>query len=89
MQTLAAHTGESLRQRFSWQIVVTLALILGVGFLVLLPIAFLVEKVFNVGDPMAFPAEQLGLANLCSGYSNNLHSHISNLPRRTGMLPIY
>ena len=78
MKTLAAYTGDGLRQRFSWQIVVTLALILGVGFLVLLPIAFLVEKVFNVGDPMLFPAAELGLGNIKALFEEDIEVFVDS-----------
>ena len=78
MKTLAAHTGEGVRSRFNWQIVVTLALILGVGFLVLLPIAFLIEKVFNTGDPMVFPAAELGWGNLKSLFEEDIEVFVDS-----------
>ncbi|MEZ5815551.1 MAG: iron ABC transporter permease [Hyphomicrobiaceae bacterium] len=58
------HTSAELKQRFGWQVPVSVALILLVGFLVLLPVLFLVEKAFNVGDPLSFPADLHGTGNL-------------------------
>ena len=49
--------GGVLRPRFNWQALITLAVLLVVGFLVLLPLVFLVEESLNIGDPMAFPPE--------------------------------
>ena len=55
---MASVSGGVLRPRFNWQALVTLAVLLAVGFLVLLPVVFLVEESLNTGDPMAFPPEQ-------------------------------
>jgi iron(III) transport system permease protein len=52
-----------LRPRINGQALATLAILLIVGFLVLLPLVFLVEASLNVGDPMAFPPVEFGLAN--------------------------
>jgi iron(III) transport system permease protein len=65
-KAIVEHTSEDLKHRFGWQTPVMLLIILIVGFLVLLPILFLVEKAFNVGDPMSFPATQHGTGNLLS-----------------------
>ena len=70
-KTVIAHTGNDLKYRLSWQAPVTLLLILGVGFLVLLPVLFLVEKAFNVGDPMSFPANAHGTDNLLSLFTED------------------
>ena len=43
------------RPRIGGQALTTLAVLVIVGFLVLLPLVFLVEESLNVGDPMAFP----------------------------------
>ena len=51
------------RPRLNGQAIVTVVLLLVVGFLVLLPMVFLVEESLNVGDPMAFPPQEYGLAN--------------------------
>ncbi|MDX2158609.1 MAG: hypothetical protein SFW09_19080, partial [Hyphomicrobiaceae bacterium] len=65
-KAIAEHTVEDLKHRFGWQTPVAVLLILAVGFLVLLPVVFLFEKTFNVGDPLSFPASQYGLGNLFS-----------------------
>ena len=70
-KTVIEHTGNDLKYRLSWQAPVTLLLILGVGFLVLLPVLFLVEKAFNVGDPMSFPASAHGTDNLLSLFTED------------------
>ena len=63
-----------------WQALTTAALLLGVGFLVLLPVAFLVEESLNTGDPMAFPAEKFGIGNYLAIFDEDLH----NEPRFAG-----
>ena len=61
-----------MRPRFNWQALVTLAVLLVVGFLVLLPVVFLVEESLNTGDPMAFPPEQYGIANYIAMFDEDL-----------------
>lgn len=56
-------SAEVLKPRLNGQAIVSLAVILVVAFLVLLPLVFLVEESLNVGDPMAFPPQEFGLAN--------------------------
>jgi len=51
------------RLRLDGQALTTLAVLSVVGFLVLLPLVFLVEESLNVGDPMAFPPVDFGIAN--------------------------
>ena len=51
------------RPRLNWQVLITLAILLIVGFLVLLPVVFLVEESLNTGDPLAFPPQEYGVAN--------------------------
>ena len=65
------HTGTELKQRFGWQTPFSIALMLGIGFLVLLPVIFLVEKAFNVGDPLSFPATKHGIDNLFSLFTED------------------
>ena len=43
------------------------------GFLVLLPVVFLVEESLNTGDPMAFPPQQYGIANYTAMFEEDLH----------------
>ena len=62
-----------MRPRFNWQALITLAVLLVVGFLVLLPVVFLVEESLNTGDPMAFPPEQYGIANYIAIFDEDLH----------------
>ncbi len=62
-----------LRRRLNAQVLVTTGILLVVGFLVLLPVLFLVEESFNTGDPMAFPAETLGLGNYLAILDEDLH----------------
>ncbi len=62
-----------LRPRFNWQALVTLTILVVVGFLVLLPVVFLVQESLNTGDPMAFPPEQYGIANYIAMFDEDLH----------------
>ncbi|HEV3494016.1 MAG TPA: iron ABC transporter permease [Reyranella sp.] len=56
-------TAEALRPRRNWQAIITLAILLVVGFLVILPMVFLVGESLNIGDPMSFPPEAYGIKN--------------------------
>src|SRR5882672_5471641 len=56
-------TAEALRPRRNWQAIITLVILLVVGFLVILPLVFLVEESLNVGDPMSFPPAAYGIGN--------------------------
>jgi len=60
-----------LRPRVNWQALVTLVVLLAVGFLVLLPVAFLVEESLNTGDPMAFPPQQYGITNFVAMFEED------------------
>lgn len=70
-RALAAFKGSEMKLRAGWQSVVSVLLILIIGFLVLLPVLFLVEKTFNVGDPMSFPADKHGTGNLLSLFTED------------------
>src|SRR6185295_6746783 len=59
------------RLRLNGQALTTLAVLAIVGFLVLLPLVFLVEESLNVGDPMAFPPIEFGIANYISIFSED------------------
>ena len=61
-----------LRPRINWQVLTTLAILLIVGFLVILPMIFLVEESLNVGDPMAFPPVEFGIANYISIFEEDI-----------------
>ena len=69
---MAAAFAGGLRLRGNWQGLITLAVLLTVGFLVLLPVVFLVEESLNTGDPMAFPPQQYGLANYVAMFEEDL-----------------
>jgi iron(III) transport system permease protein len=73
MNAALAYTVSDLRTRFNWQTLVTFGVLLTVGFLVLLPVAFLVMASFNTGDPVAFPAEKLGLDNYIAAFQDDAH----------------
>jgi iron(III) transport system permease protein len=44
-----------------------------VAFLVLLPLVFLVEESLNVGDPMAFPPREFGIANYIAMFDEDIN----------------
>ena len=71
-KAIVEHTSAEVRRRIGWQVPVTLGLVLVVGFLVLLPIVFLIEKTFNVGDPLSFPASEYGTTNLLSLFTEDI-----------------
>ena len=56
-------SGEALRPRRNWQAIITVVVVLAVGFLVILPMVFLVEESLNTGDPLAFPPVEFGIGN--------------------------
>jgi iron(III) transport system permease protein len=76
---LAAKATELLRPRFNWQALITLAVLLIVGFLVVLPVVFLVEESLNTGDPMAFPPQQYGIANYVAMFEEDLQVLINTV----------
>src|SRR5260370_22542466 len=49
--------------RRNWQAIITIAVVLVVSFLVILPLVFLVEESLNSGDRRAFPPAEYGIAN--------------------------
>jgi iron(III) transport system permease protein len=60
------------RPRIGGQALTTLAILVIVGFLVLLPLVFLVEESLNIGDPMAFPPVEFGLANYIAIFDEDI-----------------
>jgi iron(III) transport system permease protein len=66
-------SGEMLRPRRNWQAIVTIAVVLIVSFLVLLPLVFLVEESLNIGDPLAFPPAQYGFANYLAIFEEDIN----------------
>ena len=51
-----------------------LTILVVVGFLVLLPLVFLVEESLNVGDPMAFPPVEFGIANYLAIFQEDIRT---------------
>jgi iron(III) transport system permease protein len=76
---LLSRFGAALRPRFTWQGLITLAVLVVVAFLVLLPVVFLVEESLNVGDPMAFPPQEYGLANYVAMFEEDLQVIINTV----------
>jgi iron(III) transport system permease protein len=70
---LTLSAADVLRPRRNWQAIVTVAILLVVGFLVVLPMVFLVEESLNVGDPMAFPPEAYGLKNYFAIFEEDIN----------------
>jgi len=68
-----------VRPRLNSQALITLAVLLAVAFLVLLPVLFLVEESLNTGDPMAFPPQQYGLANYLAMFEEDLQVIINTV----------
>ena len=69
---MAVSSGE-LKPRFNWQPVISAAVVVVVAFLVLLPLVFLVEESLNVGDPMAFPPREFGIANYVAMFDEDIN----------------
>lgn len=69
--TLAS--GAAPQRRRNWQAIVTVVLLLAVGFLVVLPMVFLVEASLNVGDPLAFPPEAYGIKNYLAIFDEDIN----------------
>lgn len=69
---LASHLAGVLRPRINQQALTTLAVLAIVGFLVVLPMVFLVEESLNVGDPMAFPPVEFGIANYIAIFDEDI-----------------
>ena len=63
-----------LRRRSpGWQALVTAVILLAVGFLVVLPMVFLVGESLNVGDAMTFPPKEFGLKNYFAIFEEDLN----------------
>jgi iron(III) transport system permease protein len=69
---LAFVSGEMLKPRRNWQAIITVVILLAVGFLVILPLVFLVEESLNVGDPMSFPPEAYGIRNYLAIFDEDI-----------------
>jgi len=70
---LTLSAADALRPRRNWQAIVTVAILLVVGFLVILPMVFLIEESLNVGDPMAFPPQAYGLKNYFAIFEEDIN----------------
>jgi iron(III) transport system permease protein len=77
--TLVSRFSGALRPRFTWQGLITLVVLVVVAFLVLLPVVFLVEESLNIGDPMAFPPQEYGLANYVAMFEEDLQVIINTV----------
>jgi iron(III) transport system permease protein len=64
---------EALRPRRNWQAIITVVILLAVGFLVILPLVFLVEESLNTGDPMLFPPEAYGIKNYLAIFDEDIN----------------
>ncbi|MBS0525503.1 MAG: iron ABC transporter permease [Proteobacteria bacterium] len=62
-----------MKPGFNWQPVVSAAVVVVVAFLVLLPIVFLVGESLNVGDSMAFPPREYGIANYIAMFDEDIN----------------
>src|SRR6185312_14328867 len=72
-RVLTLQSAEVLRPRWNWQAIITLVVVLGVGFLVILPLVFLVEESLNTGDPMSFPPQAYGIANYVAIFDEDIN----------------
>jgi iron(III) transport system permease protein len=66
-------SAEALKPRRNWQAIVTVAVLLVVGFLVILPLVFLVEESLNTGDPMLFPPQEYGIRNYLAIFDEDIN----------------
>ena len=62
-----------MRPKLNWQVIVSVAVMLVVAFLVLLPLVFLVGESLNVGDAMAFPPQEYGIANYIAMFDEDIN----------------
>ena len=69
---MTLQSAEVLRPRWNWQAIITLVVVLAVGFLVVLPLVFLVEESLNTGDPMSFPPQAYGIANYLAIFDEDI-----------------
>ncbi len=70
---------EALRPRRNWQAIITVVILLAVGFLVILPLVFLVEESLNTGDPMLFPPEAYGIRNYLAIFDEDINVLINTV----------
>jgi iron(III) transport system permease protein len=70
---------EALRPRRNWQAIITVVILLAVGFLVILPLVFLVEESLNTGDPMSFPPEAYGIRNYLAIFDEDINVLINTV----------
>ena len=66
-------SGEPFKRRRNWQAIITVVVLLVVGFLVVLPMVFLVEESLNTGDPMAFPPQEYGIRNYLAIFEEDIN----------------
>ncbi len=70
---LTVISGEPFKRRRNWQAIITVVILLVVGFLVVLPMVFLVEESLNTGDPMAFPPQEYGIRNYLAIFEEDIN----------------
>jgi iron(III) transport system permease protein len=70
---LSLPSAETLKPKLNWQAIVSVAVMLVVAFLVLLPLVFLVEESLNTGDPMAFPPQEFGIKNYVAMFDEDFN----------------
>lgn len=62
-----------VKPRRNWQAIISVAVMLVVAFLVVLPMVFLVEESLNIGDPMAFPPQEYGIRNYIAMFDEDFN----------------
>ena len=62
-----------MKPKLNWQTIVSVAVMLLVAFLVVLPMIFLVEESLNIGDPMAFPPQEYGIKNYIAMFDEDFN----------------
>jgi iron(III) transport system permease protein len=62
-----------MKSKLNWQTIVSVAVMLLVAFLVVLPMIFLVEESLNIGDPMAFPPQEYGIKNYIAMFDEDFN----------------
>jgi iron(III) transport system permease protein len=62
-----------IKPKLNWQAIISVAVMLVVAFLVILPMVFLVEESLNVGDPMAFPPQEFGIKNYIAMFDEDFN----------------
>ena len=75
-----------IKPRLNWQAIISVAVMLVVAFLVVLPMVFLVEESLNVGDPMAFPRQEYGIKNYIAMFDEDFNVLVNTVGPGTPIL---